>query len=94
LQDLKHDDPRISTENGIIIDLSVDPWKAFASTSFNDDGDSNEIDESDSQNEKHDIPRISTENGIIIDISPDDVIVRYLRENKEQFFAVVDIALR
>jgi hypothetical protein len=34
---------------------------------FNDEGDSNEIDENEQQNEKHDEQRISTEHGIEID---------------------------
>jgi hypothetical protein len=38
---------------------------------FNDDGDSNEIDESDLQYEKHDDRRTSTEHGIKIDSSPE-----------------------
>jgi hypothetical protein len=42
---------------------------AFDSICFNDDDDSNEIDESDLQNAKHDEQRISTEHGITIDSS-------------------------
>jgi hypothetical protein len=49
LQASKHADPRISTEHGIEIDLSPERENAFDSIRFNDDGDSNEIDESDSQ---------------------------------------------
>jgi hypothetical protein len=40
--------------------LSFDDENASDLIRFNDDGDSNEIDESDSQYEKHDDPRIST----------------------------------
>jgi hypothetical protein len=43
LQYLKHPDPRISTEHGIKIDLSVENENANESICFNDDGDSNEI---------------------------------------------------
>jgi hypothetical protein len=43
-----------------------EPENASPSIRFNDDGDSNEIDEIDSQLEKHDDPRISTEHGIKI----------------------------
>jgi hypothetical protein len=46
--------------------------KASERICFNDEGDSNEIDESESQNEKHDDPRISTEHGIKIDSNFDD----------------------
>jgi hypothetical protein len=42
----KQDDPRISTEHGIEIDLSRERENIFDSIRFNDDGDSNEIDES------------------------------------------------
>jgi hypothetical protein len=45
LQSEKHDDPRISTEHGIRIDSRFECEKAFDSIRFNDDGDSNEIDE-------------------------------------------------
>jgi hypothetical protein len=46
LQDEKHDEQRISTEHGIEIDLRFENENAFDSIRFNDDGDSNEIDES------------------------------------------------
>jgi hypothetical protein len=49
-----------STFRGITIDSRFDGENAHDSIRFNDDGDSNEIDESDSQHEKHDDPRIST----------------------------------
>jgi hypothetical protein len=49
-----------STFRGITIDLSVDDENAYDSIRFNDDGDSNEIDESDLQYAKHDDPRILT----------------------------------
>jgi hypothetical protein len=56
-----------STFRGIKIDSSFESENANDSIRFNDDGDSNEIDESEKQNEKHDDPRISTEHGIKID---------------------------
>jgi hypothetical protein len=62
----KHDEQRISTEHGITIDLSDERKNAFDSIRCNDDGNSNEIDESDLQYEKHDDPRILTKVGIII----------------------------
>jgi hypothetical protein len=46
--------------------------KADEQICFNDDGDSNEIDESELQFQKHDDPRISTEHGIKIDSSFDN----------------------
>jgi hypothetical protein len=60
LQNEKHDDPRISTEYGMTSDLSFEYENTEDSIRFNDDGDSNEIDESDVHHEKHDEPRIST----------------------------------
>jgi hypothetical protein len=60
LQDKKHDDPRTSTRDGITIDVSVEYENACDGICFNDEGDSNEIDESDMQGEKHSDPRIST----------------------------------
>jgi hypothetical protein len=48
-----------------------DREKADDSIRFNDDGDSNEIDESERQSSKHDSPRISTEHGIEIDSRPE-----------------------
>jgi hypothetical protein len=41
-----------STFRGIMIETSFDPENAFGSIRFNDDGDSNEIDENDSQSKK------------------------------------------
>jgi hypothetical protein len=58
-----------STVRGIKIDSSFDLENASDSIRFNDDRDSNEIDESDLQGEKHFDPRISTEHGIKIDSS-------------------------
>jgi hypothetical protein len=60
LQYEKHIEQRISIEHGIKIDLRFENENAFDSIRFNDDADSNEIDESDLQYEKHDDPRIST----------------------------------
>jgi hypothetical protein len=54
----------MSTEHGIKIDSRFENKNAFDSIRFNDDGDSNEIDESDLQFEKHNDPRISTKFGI------------------------------
>jgi hypothetical protein len=48
-----------STFRGITIDSRFEYENASDLISFNDDGDSNEIDESDSQPQKHDDPRIS-----------------------------------
>jgi hypothetical protein len=67
LHDEKHDEQRISTLDGIIIDLSDENENADDSIRVNRELDSNEIDESDSQNEKHDEQRNSTLDGIIID---------------------------
>jgi predicted nucleic acid binding AN1-type Zn finger protein len=58
-----------SAFRGITIDLSFEYENAFDSIRFNDDGDSNEIDESDLQETKHDCPRISIKCGIIISVS-------------------------
>jgi hypothetical protein len=49
-----------STFRGITIDSSSEYENAFDSIRFNDDGDSNEIDESDSQFAKQNDPKIST----------------------------------
>jgi hypothetical protein len=46
-----------------------DSENARDSIRFNDDGDSNEIDENDLQDEKHDDPRILTKCGITISFS-------------------------
>jgi hypothetical protein len=51
------------------IDSSDDDENADDLIPFNDDGDSNEIDESDWHHEKQYDPRISTEHGIEIDSS-------------------------
>jgi hypothetical protein len=59
---------RTSTFRGISIDLSDESENASDSIRFNDDGDSNEIDENDLQDEKHDDPRIVTNAGIIGDL--------------------------
>jgi hypothetical protein len=59
LQHEKHDEQRISTLDGIIIDSSDDFEKAYDLIRVNRELDSNEIDESDSQYEKHDKQRIS-----------------------------------
>jgi hypothetical protein len=70
--DLNAEPSTNSTFLGITIDSSFDDENAYDSIRFNDDGDSNEIDESDLQYEKHSDPRISTEHGITIDSSFDD----------------------
>jgi hypothetical protein len=49
-----------STFRGISIDSNEQSENAFHPIRFNDDRDSNEIDEIDLQSEKHDSPRIST----------------------------------
>jgi hypothetical protein len=50
----------------MMIDSSDDDENADDSIRVNDDGNSNEIDESDLQDEKQDDPRIVTNPGIII----------------------------
>jgi hypothetical protein len=67
LQDEKHDEQRISTLDGITIDLSDANKNADDSIRANREFDSNDIDENDSQNEKHSEQRISTFDGITID---------------------------
>jgi hypothetical protein len=66
---MKAEPSTISTFRGITIDSTFENENADDSIRFNDDGDSNEIDESDLQYEKHCDPRISTEHGIKIDSS-------------------------
>jgi hypothetical protein len=63
----KHEESRISTFWGIMIDLSDDDENADDSIRVNREFDSNEIDESDQQYEKHEEQRISTFRGIVID---------------------------
>jgi hypothetical protein len=63
----KHDEPRISTLLGIMIDWSDDLSNDSDSIRVKCEFDSNVIDESDSQDEKHVDPRISTLLGIKID---------------------------
>jgi hypothetical protein len=60
--------PGISVD---LIDSSDDDENADDSIRFNREFDSNEIDESDLQDEKHDDPRISTFRGISIDLTDD-----------------------
>jgi hypothetical protein len=61
-------DPSIKLAfRGITIDSRFDSENASDSIRFNDDGDSNEIDDRDVHQEKHDEQRISTEHGITID---------------------------
>jgi hypothetical protein len=55
------------TVRGIKIDVSDDDENTFDSIRRNRELDSNDIDESDSQDEKHDEPRISIFRGIKID---------------------------
>jgi heat shock protein HspQ len=71
LQNEKHDEQRISTFRGIVIDLRPEKWNAYDSMCLSCESFSNEIDESDSQNRKHDEQRISTFRGIVIDLRPD-----------------------
>jgi hypothetical protein len=66
LQEEKHDDPRTSTWHGIKSDSMFEDENAFDSIRFNDDGDSNEIDESDLQEEKQDESIIVTNPGTTI----------------------------
>jgi hypothetical protein len=60
----KHDEQRISTFRGIVIDLGAEPKNAFDSMRFSRESLFNETDESDRQFEKHDEQRISTLKGI------------------------------
>jgi hypothetical protein len=55
-----------STFRGITIVFNPESENALDSIRFNDDGDSNEIVESQEQCAKHDDPKISTEHGIKI----------------------------
>jgi hypothetical protein len=55
----KHEEPRISTLLGIMIDWSDEYKNAFDSIRLNREFDSNVIDESDSQNAKQYDPKIS-----------------------------------
>jgi hypothetical protein len=57
-QSEKHDDPIISTEHGIKIGRSFEDENADDSIRFNDDSNSNEMDESDVHRSKQDEPRI------------------------------------
>jgi hypothetical protein len=63
-QSKKHDEPRISTLRGILIDSSDEDENASDSIRVNREFDSNEIDVSDLHPEKHDEPRISISHGI------------------------------
>jgi hypothetical protein len=71
LQDEKHDEQRIPTFRGLMIDRSDDDENADDSIPVNRDSDSNEIDESDVQHDKHSEQRSSTFRGIMIDRSDD-----------------------
>jgi hypothetical protein len=71
LQNEKHEEPRIWTVEGIIIDWSDENENATDSIRVNCELDSKEIEESDSQDEKHFEPRIWTLLGIKIDWSND-----------------------
>jgi hypothetical protein len=59
----KHDEQRISTCRGIVIDLRAESLNADDSMRFNRESFSNE---SEGQNEKHDEQRISILKGIVI----------------------------
>jgi hypothetical protein len=63
----KHDEQRIPTVRGIMIDRSDEDENADDSIRVNRESDSNEIDESELQSEKHSEQRISTVRGIMID---------------------------
>jgi hypothetical protein len=58
-----------STVRGITIDSSFECENARDSIRFNDDGDSNEIEESDLHSKKQESPRTSTWHGIAIDLT-------------------------
>jgi hypothetical protein len=65
LQYEKHDEQRISTARGIVIDLRAEEENTDDSIRGNRESFSNEIDESDLQYEKHDKQKISLLLGII-----------------------------
>jgi hypothetical protein len=65
VQNSKHDEQRISTSRGIVIDLRPEERNAFDSMRFSRESFSNEIDESDVQNSKHDEQTISILKGIV-----------------------------
>jgi hypothetical protein len=65
LHDSKHDLPRISTDDGITIDVNPEPENADASIRFNLEPFSNRIDSSDLHPRKHDLQKISIDDGII-----------------------------
>jgi hypothetical protein len=71
-QSEKHDEQRISTFRGIVIDLIAEEPNASDSMRFSRESFSNEIDESDLQREKHDEQRISTFRGIVIDLRAEE----------------------
>jgi hypothetical protein len=69
LHDEKHDEQRIWTRRGIVIDLREEQeWNAHDSMCANSESVSNEIDESDVQYEKQNEQRIWTWRGIVIDM--------------------------
>jgi hypothetical protein len=64
----KYDEQRISTRQGIVIDLRPEPVNESDAVCINCESFSNDIDESGVQFEKHDEKRISTFRGIVIDL--------------------------
>jgi hypothetical protein len=68
LQLEKHEEQRISTLRGIVIDLKAEPENAYDSMRLSRESFSNEIDESELQHEKHEEERTSAFRGIVIDV--------------------------
>jgi hypothetical protein len=73
LQDEKHPEQRISTDRGIVIDVSDDDENVLDSIRVNRESFGNEIDESDLQeiDEKHSEQRISTNRGLLMGLTWD-----------------------
>jgi hypothetical protein len=68
----KHDEQRISTRQGIVIDLRPEEENADDSIRHSHESFSNEIDENELHSEKHDEQKISTPRGIAIDLRPEE----------------------
>jgi hypothetical protein len=64
----KHEEQRISTSQGIVIDLKPEPENESDSMRLSRESFSNEIDESEWQFKKHEEQRISVFWGIVIDV--------------------------
>jgi hypothetical protein len=69
LQDEKHPEQRISTDRGIVIEISDNDEHVLDSIRVTRESFANEIDESDLQDEKHPEQRISTDRGILMGLT-------------------------